>query len=212
MRHTGSALQTGVLFTAMVVAAPLSAQVAATRTQEQIQASFEAHQADFDYLLGDWEFTASRQAPGGDIVFRGYWSAVRLSIGSQILDEYRVVGDTGQTLYVSTTLRSYNAILDRWELISAEPGTGLQNVGTARRDGAEMHIEQKFGVMSRQPSLWRIRYHDIRTDRFSWKADRSTDDGKTWVTDFMRIEAHRIGPARTMDPLAPAKRPAGAGS
>jgi hypothetical protein len=212
MRQTGSALQTGILLTAMVAAAPVSAQVAATRTQEQIQALFDAHQADFDYLLGDWEFTGSQQAPGGDIAFRGYWSAVRLSVGAQILDEYRVVGDTGQTLYVSTTLRSYNAMLDRWELISAEAGTGLQNVGTARREGTQMLIEQKFGVMSRQPSLWRIRYHDIRADRFSWKADRSTDDGKTWVTDFMRIEAHRIGPARTMDPLAPPRRSAGVGS
>src|SRR5437867_4173861 len=34
------------------------AQVAGRRTPEQLQASYEAHKADFDYLLGDWEFTA----------------------------------------------------------------------------------------------------------------------------------------------------------
>jgi len=60
--------------------------------------------------------------------------------------------------------------------------------------------------MSPNPSLWRIRYYDIRPERFSWSADRSTDDGRTWTTSFQTIEARRIGPARTLGPLAPAKR------
>src|SRR2546427_2999563 len=29
------------------------------------------------------------------------------------------------------------------------------------------------------PSLWRIRYYDIRPDRFSWTGDRSTDRKST---------------------------------
>ena len=142
---------------------------------------------------------------------RGFWSAVRLAEGGQILDEYRVVGDSGETYYVSATLRGYNAVLDRWELISAEVGTGLQNFGTARREGAEMRIEQKFGVMSPHPSIWRIRYYDIGPDHFSWTADRSTGGGKTWAVKFQELEAHRIGPPRTLAALTPAKKPAGEG-
>jgi hypothetical protein len=184
-------------------APPLSAQASSQRTREQIKASYDAHQGDFDYLLGDWEFTSvSREFGKG----RGYWSAVRLAEGAQILDEYRVVGDSGQTYYASSTLRAYNAVLDQWELVSAESGTGLQNVGTAHRVGADMLIEQKFGVMSPNPSIWRIRYYDIRPDRFSWTGDRSTDGGKTWTTQWLQIEAHRIGPSRSLGPLAPAKK------
>jgi hypothetical protein len=56
--------------------------------------------------------------------------------------------------------------------------------------------------MNPQPSLWRIRYYDIQADRFSRTADRSTDEGKTWVTDYLRIEARRIGPTRRMGPIA----------
>ena len=138
---------------------------------------------------------------------RGFWSAVRLAEGAEILDEYRVVGDEGETYYASSTIRGYNAVLDRWELVSAEPGAGLQNFGTARRVGAEMHIEQKFGVMSAKPSIWRIRYYDIRPDRFSWAAERSNDGGKTWEKDHLTIEARRIGPARSLGPLAPARKP-----
>jgi len=157
------------------------------------------HRGDFDYLLGDWEFTAVSQQYGK---FRGYWSAVRLGDGGQILDEYRVVGDNGETFYVTRTLRAYNAVSDQWELVSTDQGSGLQNLGTGRRDGAEMRIEQKFGFGTPRPSIWRIRYYDIRPDRFSWTADRSADGGKTWTTNFQQIEARRIGPSRSLDPLA----------
>ena len=204
MRHTLLPLCAETLLAAtLTIMPPLRAQTLSNRTPEQIKASYAAHQGDFDYLLGDWEFTSvSRDFGAG----RGYWSAVRLAEGAQVLDEYRVVGDSGQTYYASATLRAYNAVLDRWELVSAEQGTGLQNVGTAHKAGAEMHIEQKFGVMSPTPSLWRIRYYDIRPDRFSWTGDRSTDGGKTWTAQWLQIEARRIGPPRSLGPLAPAKR------
>jgi hypothetical protein len=193
-------------FVALLAALPVASTSAQaptppTRTPEQIQASYEAHKGDFDYLLGDWEFTAESKEYGK---FRGYWSAARLDEG-QILDEYRVVGDKGETYYVTTSLRNYNSVLERWELVGADAGSGLQDFGTGRKVGDEMHIEQKFGVMSATPSLWRIRYYDIRPDGFSWTADRSTDEGKTWVARHQTIEARRIGPPRSLGPLAPAR-------
>lgn len=160
-----------------------------------------ASPADFDYLLGDWEFTANSKQWGK---FGGYWSAVKLETG-QILDEYRVVGDDGQTIYVTTTLRNYNKHAGRWELIGADAGGGLQDFGTARRVGQEMHIEQKFGVASGDTSILRIRYHGIERDRFLWTADRSTDGGRTWVKEHQTLEARRIGPPRAMAALAPAR-------
>ncbi|HXW05344.1 MAG TPA: hypothetical protein VD833_08935 [Vicinamibacterales bacterium] len=173
-------------------------RAAGTRSPDEMRADFDAHKGDFDYLLGDWEFTADSKEYGS---FRGYWSAVRLDEG-QILDEYRIVGDKGETYYVTTTLRNYNRAMGRWELIGADAGTGLQDFGTGRKVGDEIHIEQKFGVTSDTPSVWRIRYHDIRADAFSWTADRSDDGGRTWERDFQKIEARRIGPARNLGPLA----------
>ncbi len=199
MRHV-------VLFTALVAIAPSLPAQAAARTPEQLRASLLAHQGDFDYLLGDWEFTSVSKEYGAG---HGFWSAVRLPDdegGAIVLDEYRVVGDSGQTYYVTRTLRAYNANLDRWELISTNGASGLQDFGTGQRVGTEMHIEQRFGVGTPTPSLWRIRYYDIQPDRFSWTADRSTDDGKTWSTEHLKIEARRIGPPRTMSPLAPARQ------
>ena len=195
-------LAVGVVFFATPFVSRATAQPIKRHNAAEMKALYTAHQGDFDYLLGDWEFTSDSHDFGKG---HGYWTAVRLAEGAEVLDEYRVVGDSGETYYASTTIRAYNAALDRWELISAEGRTGLQNFGTGQRVGAEMHIEQKFGVMSDRPATLRIRYYDIQPDRFSWIADRSVDGGKTWQTGTLRIEARRIGPARSLGPLAPAR-------
>jgi hypothetical protein len=51
----------------------------------------------------------------------------------------------------------------------------------------------------------RIRCYDIKPDSFSWIADQSTDRGKTWVKDYIRIGAKRVGPARLLHAFASAK-------
>jgi hypothetical protein len=195
MRNKRHALLALALFAAW----PLVAQTASKRTPEQMEASYQAHKSDFDYLLGDWEFTADDKEWGK---YAGRWSAVKLDDG-QILDEYRVLGDKGETYHVTTTLRNYNKFLERWELIGADGGSGLRNFGTATRTGDEMHIEQTFGASTEKPSLWRIRYYAIGPDRFSWTADVSKDGGKTWTLKHLAIEAKRIGPARSLGPLTP---------
>ena len=186
------------IFVLLLTASPIHAQTPPKRTAEQIEASYKAHQGEFDYLLGDWEFAATSQQWGK---LHGFWSAVRLVEG-QILDEYRIVGDKGETIYVTTTIRAYNAVLDRWELIGMDEGNGLNDVGTAQRVGSEMHIEQKFGTMSPTPTIRKIRYYNIRSDGFSWTSDLSRDNGKTWIKDELQIEARRVGPPRHLGALA----------
>ena len=195
-----------ILALALAAAPALRAQTPPKRTPEQIQASYAAHKGEFDYLLGDWEFTATSQQYGK---FHGLWSAVRLNEG-QILDEYRVVGDEGETYHVTTTLRNWNGALDRWELVGANGGAGLLDFGTGHWDGKEMKIEQTFGVAAQTPSTLRIRYYNITPNGFSWTADRSTDGGRTWVTNFQQIEAKRIGASRSLPALTTVKPRAGA--
>jgi hypothetical protein len=122
-----------------------------------------------------------------------------------LLGEYRLVDDKGETFYVTATIRNYDVMHDRWELIGMDDRNGLQDFGTANRAGQEMHIEQKFGVSGGSPTIMRIRYYNIKPNSFSWAGDQSSDNGKTWVKDHLRIEAKRIGPARTQPPLAKTK-------
>jgi hypothetical protein len=187
-----------ILVFVLALASAAAGQTTTKKTPEQLQALFEQHKGDFDYLLGDWEFTADNKEFGKS---RGRWSVVRLATG-QILDEYRLVDDKGETFYVTSTIRNYDAIHDRWELIGMDDRNGLQDFGTARRMGQEMHIEQKFGVSGGHPTIMRIRYYNIKPNSFSWAGDQSSDNGKTWVKDHLRIEAKRIGPPRTLPQLA----------
>jgi hypothetical protein len=180
---------------------PAVGPAAAKKTPEQLQALYQQHKGDFDYLLGDWDFTATNKQYGKS---NGRWSAVRLATG-QILDEYRLVDDKGATFYVTATIRNYDAARDRWELIGMDDRNGLQDFGTAQFMDQEMHIEQKFGVASGNPTTMRIRYYKIQPNSFSWAGDQSTDNGKTWVKDYLLIEARRTAPARSLPSLAKAK-------
>ena len=125
-------------------AAPVLAQAP---TEARRDSLYQVHKGDFDYLLGEWKFTSVSKEWGEG---QGYWTAVRLGDGADILDEYRVVGDSGETYVLLHTLRAYNASLDQWELVSSDNTTGLKDAGSGQRAGAEMHITQMFGVSTAQ--------------------------------------------------------------
>lgn len=196
MRNKRNAL----LALTLIAALPLAAQTDAEKQkQEQQEASFQAHKNDFDYLLGDWEFNADDKQWGKYI---GRWSAIKLEDG-QILDEFRVLGDKGETYHITMTVRNYNKHHGRWELLGIDGGSGLRDIGTAIRKGDEMHIDQTYGASTDKPTQWRIRYYNIKPNTFSWTADITKDGGKTWIEKHLVIEAKRIGPARTMGQLTP---------
>ena len=148
---------------------------------------------DFDYLLGDWEFTGANSEAGA---LHGVWSAASLGDG-EILDEIRIANDKGAT-YRTQYLRIYNFRSSQWEIVATESGAGLQNRGTAVRDGDEIRLEQTIGAATGKPSLLKIRYYDIGPDHFTWSADRSNDNGATWVTGYQRLDVKRVGPARPL--------------
>jgi hypothetical protein len=139
----------------------------------------------------------------GPVKIRGYWSANRSADGALVTDEYRSVDESGQTIYVSTTLRVYNPVTERWNLIGVEPRSGIPQLGTAWREGNDIRIDQTFTGHDGVSRLWRIRYYNIEADRFSWKADISSDGGKTWAENQMTMEGRRTGPARPPGALTP---------
>src|SRR5262249_9620182 len=93
---------------------------------------------------------------------KGFWTAVRLATG-QILDEFRVVGDNRKTCYATSTLRSYNAGLDRWELVGMVEGAADCRTW-ARRSASVVKstLSRSFGVASGNMSILRIRYYNIQ--------------------------------------------------
>ena len=62
------------LCASLLCASNVSAQEATD--QDVLESRIEQHRDDFDYLLGDWEFTATDGEYG---TYGGYWSALRLA-------------------------------------------------------------------------------------------------------------------------------------
>ena len=180
-----------LLCTASVVAQQRPASYAISH--DSLRARYAAHEKEFDYLVGEWSFVQTRRATATTpaATQRGTWNVTRSPDGAILTDVFRIVDDSGRTRYVSTTLRAYSAVEDRWNLVGVEPGSPL-HLGVGWKDGDGMRIYQEFGAGA-STSKWRIRYHDIRPDAFSWSADVSRDGGKTWVEGYSTIEARRAG-------------------
>jgi hypothetical protein len=143
--------------------------------------------SQFDFLIGVWDIVSEPNIPGVPERVRGRWTAQKSADGFMVVDEYRVFDDRGETAYLGETYRVYNPSHKRWEFRFVEPFWGTWHEGTGVKVGDEMHLMQgtpEGGGMSK------IRYYDIRPDRFSWISERSRDGGKTW-TRGTRIEATR---------------------
>jgi hypothetical protein len=163
-----------VLIAIAILTTPLLAdQTPAKRSPEQMRTSYDAHRGDFDYLLGDWEFTANSQQYGK---FRGYWSAVRVGDGADVLDEYRVVGDNDETFYVTRTLRVYNAAADRWELVSTDTGSILVDGRSidGRRKNVDAEVSGDRGASHRTGALARRADASEKTLTLTFDVSRSS--------------------------------------
>lgn len=167
----------------------------ASDQQQKIIAYFCENRDMFDFLLGEWSFVGTR----GPRQIQGVWTFVKSPDGPLVLDEFRMQDTAGRTAYVSTTVRVLSPAEMRWNIVGLEPGTGLPQLGTAWKEGSDVRIDQTFnspGPDGVTGALWRIRYYDIQPDRFSWRADRSRDGGRTWETPVMTMDVRRTGPPR----------------
>jgi hypothetical protein len=88
------------------------------------------------------------------------------------------------------TWRVFNPSRKLWELQGLKARRGSWDPGTAWSDGDQRFVLQTFTGVSQA----RIRYYRIQLDRFSWRADVSTDGGKTWLRDGWILEARRAKP------------------
>lgn len=155
-----------------------------------------ASATDFDFLDGKWDVVYNNSLPGIPPNIPGRWVGKKEADGRVLSDEFRLLGPKGETVYLCTTYRVFDHVEQRWDmrfvgLTIPGPGEGERRVAnwaelTAWREGPTIRVDQKGG------ELWlRITYYDIAKDSFRWKADVSTDGGKTWAADQIRIEAKR---------------------
>lgn len=155
---------------------------------------------DFDGMLGTWTFDAHSKNTNSPPRFSGHWTWQRSGNGTLVEDDYHVVNDSGkvvtwqgrsyepgETIYLGVTYRAFDVNTKRWTTAFIQPPATQWSLGTAWRDGDSIR-EAPMGQQSN-----RARFYDVGPNHFSWRFDISKDGGKTWITDFVRVEATRVG-------------------
>jgi len=148
--------------------------------------------SQFDYLLGDWTFSAVWRTPNGERSGGGTWKAHKAFDGFGIVDEWRVIdSSSGITTYLGATVRIYSPGKRRWEMRYLNAFAGTWHEQYAEWRDAEMHLWWS-GTDQLGEFQMRVVYYDITQDSFRWKADRSYDGGVTWIDNWLTMEVTRV--------------------
>ena len=146
---------------------------------------------DFDFMVGVWVFKFQQRRPDGTFnpPFNGHWVfEKKRSSGALIEDHWR--GDApGQTWDDGTwSYRTYNSQRGIWEMVGMNTNVGTWLPGLMWRSGDDRLVTEWYGPNV----LVRFRYFAIEPNHFLWRADRSTDSGKTWIRDWWTMDVTRI--------------------
>jgi hypothetical protein len=141
---------------------------------------------DFDFLLGTWDFRFQQRKDETSFAptTPGVWTTQKTHDGFIVED----VWNLGATDNPSITYRVFNPARGLWEIQGTKPKTGAWNPGIAWSSGDRRYLVQHFGNGG---LLVRIKYYDITENAFKWRADGTTDRGKTWTLDLWKMEATR---------------------
>jgi hypothetical protein len=152
------------------------------------QTSAASTSADFDFLVGEWDVIYNTKRSGIPPNVHGTWKGQKLADGRIIADEFRLFGPRDSVVALGTSFRVFDGRTRRWTFRYIDPMRESRwHEGEGWREGADMRLDQRMPG----GGMLRIRYYDITPSHFDWKADYSSDSGKTWTTDFIRIEAKR---------------------
>ncbi len=140
--------------------------------------------SQFDFLVGEWTVDVASKSANAPPRSRGVWQARKTLNGP------------------GTTLRAFDTKTGTWTMryidqFGGQTGRWSERVGT--KEGQEIHVEQRGRSADGRTMILKIRYFDIQPNHFRWTADQSSDGGRTWVREYLRIEATR----RVAKPASP---------
>jgi hypothetical protein len=146
--------------------------------------------ADYDALIGLWEFTFQSRQPDGSFgtPFKGHWTFEKKGDGAIIEDRWRPDNPTAPMASSLYTYRVFDPELKVWRLVGANSRGGSLIPGLTWAD-----TEGRSGIEWYGNVLVRFRYFALTPTHFLWRQDQSHDGGKTWILDTGAMDARRVG-------------------
>jgi hypothetical protein len=192
------------ILVAFLVLADLYAQEQGWPTRPQPTA--ETHQ--FDALLGNWRFVEDLNLnnPKAPPTVKGEWTFVRAGDGFMINDEFRLFKDSGETIFLGETYRSYSPDRKSWEFQFAQPGKTSWQKGTSKVESGELiDLSESDGKTSR------ARFYNINAAHFSCDFEVYDSTHARW-TGKKHVEATKVGSDAQLHPDMPDANHAGSTS
>jgi len=144
----------------------------------------------FDFMLGDWEVEMQVIPEGAPVGPRATMRAYRFLDGTAILDEWRHFDGAGRIVFRGASFRTLVSGTDQWYVLWMMAAVAGYTELTAELVQGELRTTGR-GRDGGGALLERGRYFDISERAFSFRLERSYDDGITWISPIVALRATR---------------------
>jgi hypothetical protein len=150
--------------------------------------------AQFAFLIGAWNCKTRGMGPDGAIQDGpdASWTGYYILDGWAIQDDWVSPGPDGK-LFRGTNVRSFNQKTGKWDNRWLPTGSLQWKYFDAEQVGEAMVMTGEDTDGMDRSFLDRNTFHEIETDSWKWRKDRSFDGGESWIEGvaFIHCQAHR---------------------
>ncbi len=195
-RTVGATLVAAMACVMVLVARPLPAQHTPVQATSPFVAPKEGSQ--FSFLVGQWEVVAKPiaktlgQKIHGVQKLQGVWKAWRALDGWGIEDELRLTDASGNPRLLAHTIRFFDSGARKWSLSAIDVYKGVVSTSVAELRGNEIVASGQGKEADGIAYLSRGTFTKMTPQSFTYRFDRSYDNGKTWTEGVTTIEAKRV--------------------
>lgn len=145
-----------------------------------------------DFFIGHWELETNDIQPDGTFKTGKAKSKVKYILdGYAMQDNYLMLDGNENIILRGTSIRSFNKNSGKYQIVWIMPGiNGITDITAEFIDNKL--VGRGKGYDNNGEFLEKFEYYNISKDSYSFKMDRSYDNGKNWIINFGTFEAKRI--------------------
>ena len=133
----------------------------------------------FDFWIGEWEAYAPNGKKAGD-------SKISLILDSCIiLEEWTSTVVTKGLRYAGKSYNTYNAATKKWQQYWVDNAGGVTEYFNGHYEDNKMIVETAdIKQADGTTKIMKMTFYNLSPDKLRQHGESSTDNGKTWKTDF----------------------------
>ena len=145
-----------------------------------------------NFLLGEWKFNAKYLRQDGSFGSAVYRSNVDYTLGRKATADYFcLINPDGSLDTNGVTVRTYDERTKKWRMIFYTNDLNFYTIFSGDHVDGTFVFEGKGNEYGRE-FMEKVTFYNITDSSYSWKMNRSYDNGKTWIKNVFSYEAERI--------------------